>query len=712
MKITAGDYLVRNHSSAGGTTTVDKNSTFRSDNATFTDKAVLENNGETILGALNGWNSAEVRNNSKLTVNGNTQFGGRFINNANAKLVGTADIDGTLQNSQGARLIANTVNVNGTLRNFGYMEALDNSTVFGTLENPGEIRLFNTHIGSRGSGDIGTIGNTYTLKATGKTQVSGLLANAPGAIAEFSGNDSELVILSGGSVSNNGTLIADSLVVNEGGYFINGDNAQKTFTASPLRLRAVTRAVAKATEQLKNLTVSEGGTKTNNGLAYYGTGSIAGEFINAAGAEAYGGVSDIFADGSGLGITNTGSIRNAGTFTFGGSLNNSGSITGDGLIVFKRAGLGNDTFTNAGQINVGSLEADNIKYVQTAGSLSSPSGWFSNSTVELTGGTIEHAVLGSGNTYNLGSGSGSNDAATFTVGTLDSSSVVNINAGATLRTEKIAMTGHKTTNLQGGRLSTTLNQVFADLDYRTLNLDAANPDDKVEVSSNPQIVTGVGNVIDSVAEGIAFKWGTVAFDDASYSAALAGDAVNKLVAIGDVPADRHGELEVAFNGKAAERFNVDLANSIKATANGGQAYATFANETLSNESAANPGATSLVVGVNDRSAVIIPTSGKPNVLNQNMGFMNVTGVTDGLYINNGSHFVLVGQEQPNPNLAPVELADGTVWVGGNKNIDGSVTPSKLTLGSYGSASETKGHLGELNIGISLRIPLSAVPVVR
>lgn len=184
------------------------------------------------------------------------------------------------------------------------------------------------------------------------------------------------------------------------------------------------------------------------------------------------------------------------------------------------------------------------------------------------------------------------------------------------------------------------------------------------------------------------------------AAALAGDAVNKLVAIGDVPAERRGELEVAFNGKASERFNVDLANSIKATAAGTLAYATFANETLSNESAANPDATSLVVGVNDRSAVIVPTSGTPNVLSQNMGFMNVTGVSDGLYINNGSHFVLVGQSQPNPNLAPVELADGAVWVGGNKNVDGSVTPSKLTLGSYGSATETKGHLGELNIGIS------------
>ena len=206
---------------------------------------------------------------------------------------------------------------------------------------------------------------------------------------------------------------------------------------------------------MKNLTVSEGGSKTNNGIAYYGTGSIAGEFINASGAEAFGGVSDIFVDGSGLGITNTGAIKNAGTFTFGGTLNNSGSITGDGLIVFKRAGLGNDTFTNAGQIKTGSLEADNIKYVQTAGSLSSASGWFSNSTVDLTGGTIEHAVLVPA-IPTISRGLGSNDAATFTVGTLDSSSVVNINRGATLRTEHIAMDGHKTTNLQGGRLSTTL----------------------------------------------------------------------------------------------------------------------------------------------------------------------------------------------------------------------------------------------------------------
>lgn len=120
----------------------------------------------------------------------------------------------------------------------------------------------------------------------------------------------------------------------------------------------------------------------------------------------------------------------------------------------------------------------------------------------------------------------------------------------------------------------------------------------------------------------------------------------------------------------------------------------------------------MVVGVNEKGAIVVPSSGTPNVLSQNMGFMNVTGVTDGLYINNGSHFVLVGQSQPNPNLAPVELADGTVWVGGNRNDNGTVTPSKLTLGSYGSASATKGHLAQLNIGISRLIINLAEQAVR
>ena len=689
LKVAAGDYKVTNHSSSGGMTIVDKGAVFSSDSASFTNTAEFTNNGTTSLGTLSGYGQATVTNNSKLTVEGETNLGGRLINNADAVLKGTANIDGVLENTEGANLYANTVNVIGTLRNLGYIEALDNSTVFGTLENPGTIKLFNTAIGNQGD-----INNTYTLTATGKTQVSGLLANAQGATAAFSGDDAELTVLNGGTVSNNGTLIADALTVEQGGYFINGDPTQ-TLSASTLALRANTQA----TEQLRTLTVSEGGTKTNNGIGYYAAGEIAGIFVNAEGAEAFGGVSAVFADGTGLSITNTGVIHNAGVFTFGGHLVNEGVIDGDGTVVFKRAGLGEDTFTNSGTITTGNLEADSIAYKQTAGTLTSENGWFSNSEVTLTGGTLEHDVLGEGNTYLLGLGTGNDSNAVFTVGTLDSSSEVNINKGATLRTEHIAMTGSKTTHLVGGRLSTTLDQVFSDLDYSTLNLDAENPEDKVDVISNPQIVTGVGSVINTVADGIEFAWGTVAFDDASYSAALAADVVSKLVEIGDVPSDRRGELEVAFNGKATEHFNVDLADSIKAVLpDGTSAYATFANETLYNESKGTPNATALTIG-SSSSRVTPDSSVSANVLNTSMGFMQIKGAADGIYVNSGKHLVLVGKTDTNPNHSSIELADGAVFVGGADTSSGNAVPSKLTLGSYGTAEATRGHLAELNVGV-------------
>ena len=698
LQIAAGDYKVKSHSSDNGTTTVAKDAFFSADTVALTNSASFENNGETVLGALSGYNNTSFTNNSKLTVEGETTLGGRLTNNKNATLVGTVSIDGVLQNSEGANLYANTINVNGTLRNLGYMEALDNSTVYGTLENPGEIRLFSTTIGSRGDGEKGTIGNTYKLIATGKTQVSGLLSNASGAEAVFTGDDSALIVLDGGTVSNNGTLTAESLTISSGGYFINGDPAQQ-ISASAFSLRKAPRVNTRAVEQLKELTLSEGGTKTNNGTGYYGTGSIAGTFINADGALSYGGVSSVYVDGDGLGITNTGVIHNAGVFTFGGSLTNAGTIDGDGTVVFQRAGLGNDTFTNSGTITVGTLSADNITYSQTAGTLTADSGWFSNSTINLTGGAMAHDVLGEGNTYNLGTGSGANSNATLTVGTLDSSSEVCINKGSTLRAETIAMTGDKTTHLVGGRLSTTLNQVFNDLDYSTLNLDAVSPEDRVEVTSNPQIVTGVGSVIDSVAQGIEFAWGTVAFDDASYSAALASDAVAKLTAVGDVPSDHRGELEVAFNGKAAEHFNVDLANSISAKLpDGTSAYATFANETLTNESTANTGATALIIG-SDSSRIVPDSSSVSNVLGSSMGFMQIQGVSDGVYVNSGKHLVLVGKTEANPNIASIELADGAIFVGGNDTSGDTAVPSKLTLGSYGTQAATRGHLAEVNIGV-------------
>lgn len=220
FKVAAGNYQIENFSSVSGKATVDKGAVLAADKATFTINSEFTNNGIATIKHLSGHTGSILTNNESLTVEGETQFGGRLHNNKELRLIGTANIDGTLENKNGANLIANTVNVNGTLRNRGYMEALDNSTVYGTLENTGLIKLFNSGIETRGD-----INNTFALNATGKTQVSGLLSNAPGAVAVFHGENAELKVKDGGFVTNNGTLSANSLTIEEGGRFVNGEKS-------------------------------------------------------------------------------------------------------------------------------------------------------------------------------------------------------------------------------------------------------------------------------------------------------------------------------------------------------------------------------------------------------------------------------------------------------------------------------------------------------
>lgn len=238
FKVAAGSYQIENLSSVSGKATVDKGAVLAADNATFTINSEFTNNGIATIKHLSGHTGSILTNNESLTVEGETQFGGRLHNNKELRLIGTANIDGTLENKNGANLIANTVNVNGTLRNRGYMEALDNSTVYGTLENTGLIKLFNSGIETRGD-----INNTFTLNATGKTQVSGLLSNAAGAVAVFHGDNAELKVKDGGFVTNNGTLSADSLTVEKGGRFSNGEKALSTRN-SAIKKQAVSASLS------------------------------------------------------------------------------------------------------------------------------------------------------------------------------------------------------------------------------------------------------------------------------------------------------------------------------------------------------------------------------------------------------------------------------------------------------------------------------------
>ncbi len=720
--------------------------------ATFTDVEVsssstLTNFGEMVVtGTLTGSNNGTIENSGYLKVQGTTEVAGTLINESRSEFYDTVNIYGLLSNAEDAEMYANTVNVVGTLANYGLIEAKDDSTVSGTLENFGEIRLYNTDI-TEGYVERSSLENTYLLSATGKTLVNGLLSNVEGAEALFVSEDgaeaAELRIGSSGEVQNAGYLVAEELVTDNGGTFTNTDTLSVTGKAqiSGLLTSSEDAAVSftnddgtaelvvseggevyslgllsadlvtveqggvmvngeeandsdveplSSIETIADLTVEEGGVKTNNSEGYYGEGTIAGTFINSSEAEAYAGVSEYYPEGEGLTVSETGQIENEGKFVFSGSLNNSGTIFGDGEIILEKAEGAENVFTNSGDISAGSFIADGIVFNQTAGTLRADDGWFENSSVNVTGGSIESEELGSGNTYTLGDGESSNTAAHYTLGTLSSDSEVYIYTGSTLEAAVIDMDGDKTTHLLGGVLNTTVDQVFDDVSTDTLYVEAENPNDTVTVTEAP-IVISIGEVKDSVAEGIEFGYGTIVFNDSAFNVEMTAEALAKIEEIHDHDNYSDQDLELVFNGNGEQRFTVDLANQVYAEKDGQRSYATYARETLYNITADNPAATALIVGTGEGV-----DSDEFNVLKQSMGFMNIAEA-QGAVVQDGYTLVLVGKSG--------EIGDESYSSEDNKLLldseDGGYVNAEngaFTFGSQGSESSTVGWINSSVIG--------------
>ena len=159
--------------------------------------------------------------------------------------------------------------------------------------------------------------------------------------------------------------------------------------------------------------------------------------------------------------------------------------------------------------------------------------------------------MGTGNTYNVGTDTG---LATLTIDRVTSDSVVNITQGGNFVAPEIALTEpEKTVHLLGGTLTTSLDQIFDDVYYTALDIDAQTPEDLVDIEG-VEVATGVSDIIGSVADGIQFGWGTVAFDDAVYSASMAADVLAKLDANDDAVAmpDGSGIGLRAVSGICAE----------------------------------------------------------------------------------------------------------------------------------------------------------------
>ena len=381
------------------------------------------------------------------------------------------------------------------------------------------------------------------------------------------------------------------------------------------------------------------------------------------------------------GLTTVGTLTATGTNVKMSDLVITDALTNDSTLTgktFKAQGADGKavSVTNTGTIRFDGASGS-VAYSQTAGALEVAKNGFTDSTFDVKGGTVKTNGLGKGNAWTLG---GVKDASVLmTLDRLTSEGSVSINEGATLETSLITLDGKtETVVLAGGTLATMMDQIFDDVKMNQgIDIGAGKPGDIVDVEGLNAVV-GVGDIKDEVSTGIGFNAGTVAFNDKVYSLTLAADVLGKL------EADDGGDLEVVFNGRAnVNQFTVDVANGIEATQGGKPAHAVFAGETLINADKTQPDLqyTKLVVGSAE------PAIADAHNLTQSMGFMNVTGVTDGLFIRGeDTEFVLVGVDEKAQGVGDIHsfmLADGVVDVG-----EGAA----FTLGSYGKALGTEGKL--------------------
>ena len=583
-----------------------------------------------------------LNNTGTLTIKGHTTAVGS-ITNSGRFTAQDMDVQGSVYNRRTGVMQTGTLTVRGdkALTNEGEMTVADNSSVFGTLTNTGSIYLYDKSL----VGEDGKIENRDELLVFGSLEVNGLLIN-------LGTSKTQELILNGESIS--GTS----------GSFFMADRAD-----------VGAESIAQSGQV--------NGKRTNFGKDYWGTVTVNAVYENHD--LVFAGSNDAILDqlgqglsGTGMTVTAEGSILNqsGATLQINGALDNSGSVTGGTLALDASSQL-----TNRNTINVDALTGSDITITQgeAGATLTTAKNEVTNSNFILTQGNASFDTLGTGNTYQLGGHVG--DSVTVDLGRLTSDSTINIGQGAELAVTTIDLDGVKanTVVLDGGTLKTSLDQIFADVAVNgAVDIDAQSSKDTVNVSGMT-VATNVGAIKDAVSTGIAFNSGTVAFNDKVYSLTLATDVLNKL------EADDGGNLEVVFNGRAnVNQFTVDLANTIKATNDGKPAHAVFAGETLINIDKTQPDLhhSKLVVGSAD------PSVSDAHHLTQSMGFMNVTGVQDGLFIRGeGTEFVLVGVDANAQGVGDVhnfKLADGDVDVG---------TGSTLTLGSYGKTLGTEGVLG-------------------
>ena len=563
---------------------------------------------------------------------------------ANLKKGGNTTLTGSALTSKGASVLDVLSLAEGS------------SGTFGTLMVNGAIDVDASILhGAIAKGGAATVTNGGEIQSTGKTELASL------TMTDAKDSAFDELTVTGDVLLTNTTLDAD--LRNAGNTTL--ANATLTSTGNTT-LAAYTQTNGAASFghlNAKTVDVTEGAFATAGLTADEAAFKGAGSQVTLNGLTTVGT------------LTATGTNVKMSDLVITDALTNDSTLTGK---TFKAQGADGKavSVTNTGTIRFDGASGS-VAYSQTAGALEVAKNGFTDSTFDVKGGTVKTKGLGKGNAWTLG---GVKDASVLmTLDRLTSEGSVSINEGATLETSLITLDGKtETVVLAGGTLATMMDQIFDDVKMNQgIDIGAGKPGDIVDVEGLNAVV-GVGDIKDEVSTGIGFNAGTVAFNDKVYSLTLAADVLGKL------EADDGGDLEVVFNGRAnVNQFTVDVANGIEATQGGKPAHAVFAGETLINADKTQPDLqyTKLVVGSAE------PAIADAHNLTQSMGFMNVTGVTDGLFIRGeDTEFVLVGVDEKAQGVGDIHsfmLADGAVDVG-----EGAA----FTLGSYGKALGTEGKL--------------------
>ena len=476
---------------------------------------------------------------------------------------------------------------------------------------------------------------------------------------------------------------------------IEGEGVQKVSTSNPLLVKwfglSAPKVRASADKTITGNADNSGGFMSGSDLTIEASGSltnnktiqIEGETFTGGKVQATGTLTNkgkLKDDGTGTWIVNNLDVQSTGSTDIGDLTTT--TVTNAGTMKVKKH-TANGNITNSGTMTIETLAAkDGITYTQTGDTagLTVTKGWFNNSTLNIEGGKLARSDFGH-NTLNI-SGTNQGDSAQnktlVTADTLTSNTTVNLNKGGTFTVGTINLTtAEKTLNVKGGRLETSLDQFFSDVKKEVHDLEATDPNDKVNLVGNYVPVSSIGALKDSLKNGMSVTGGTIAFTDSSFGMSIANDALGKINAAygSSLTSD---QLEIAFTGKGSGDFTLDIANAI--INDNPSTYASFLGNELKN-TASGQAKQNLVVGT---LGALGDTYG---VLNDSMGFKYIDGA-ERVVVNSGKTLVLVGDETQSIDLVKSVAGTSEVTVNGN---------SKLMLGSYGKAKPTKGQIKTVSL---------------